>query len=159
MSRPTAWEGWGRSVRIPADSEAFRSAEVPRLALSQGTISLEVFDAALAEFVDLSREHDFLAAAAFTPSAHTVYEQWVVFEDPTIEEPLAGFSRMQREYFTRKSQELGFVFADGTPALQKAAAERRSDELLYFQWNPRYTPEGHQVFAREVAVAINSARP
>jgi hypothetical protein len=129
------------------------------VALSKGTISLDVFDAALAEFAELSGEHGFLPVVAFTPSAHTVYAEWAVFEDPAIEKPLAEFSRAQREYFARSSRELGFVFADGTPALQKAAAKRRGDELLYFQWNLHYTSAGHQVLAREIAAAIDAARP
>lgn len=129
------------------------------VALSEGRIHPEVFDEALDAYAALSREHGFLPVLAYTPSAHTAYASWVVFHDPAIEEPLAQLDRAQRDYLARKSRELGLLFVDGTPALQRAAAEKRGEELIYFQWNLHLTPAGHRVLARELATAIEAARP
>ena len=41
--------------------------------LRSGEASLEVFDEPLKEFVDLSREHEFVPIVTFTSSAHTAY--------------------------------------------------------------------------------------
>ena len=127
------------------------------VALAEGRIGLEPFDAALEEFARLSREHGFLGVVAYTPSAHTVYEAWTVFDDPAIGPPLAELDRAQRAYFARRSEELGLVFADGTPALQQAAAERLGDELLYHAWDLHLTHAGHQVLGEAIASAIVAA--
>lgn len=127
-------------------------------ALRAGTIGLDAYDDALARFLRLAEEHGFLAVVAYTPSAHTVYQEWVRFRAPEIAEPLAAFSDAQREYFARKSQELGFVFVDVTPALRAAAAEHLGDELLYYASDLHFAPAAHVIVARELAEAIGPLR-
>lgn len=132
-------------------------------AVLEGRVVLGVFDAALRSFVELADEHGFRPVVAYSPSAHTAYVEDVVFEDPTVAAPLAGYSRALRAYLARSAEELGFLFVDATPALQAAAAGSRQEDLLYFPTNLHFTPAGHRVMAEEIARALAeapvSARP
>lgn len=123
--------------------------------LAEGKPGLEVFDAALQEFVDLARASDFIPIVAYTPSAYTAYDAFVRFADPEITSIMRSYSKRQRAYFDGRARELGYRFLDLTPALQRAAA---SDDhvLLYFATNVHLTQRGHRVVARELAFLINS---
>ena len=55
----------------------------------------------------------------------------------------------------RKAGELGFVFVDLIPPLQKAAAELQDRELLYNPANVHWTIKGNRVVAEALARAIH----
>lgn len=123
--------------------------------LAEGKPGLEVFDAALKEFVDLSRTNHFLPIVTYTPSAYTAYDAFVRFADPEITSIMRSYSKRQRRYFAEESRELDYRFLDLTPAFQRAAASDDHD-LLYFATNVHLTQRGHRVVARELASLIKN---
>jgi len=133
-----------------ADESEVRMA----LRLKDGDIDLSVFDAALADFMALAHRHGFTPLVTYSPSAYTAYADFVEFDDPSLTELMPWFSRTQRDYFAHKSRELGFTFVDLTPALQAAAWERQSRDLLYHPINVHFTIAGHRVVAETLAAAV-----
>jgi hypothetical protein len=129
-----------------ADLDEANYAEI----LWQGIGPLGLFDAALASFVQLGRDHDFIPVVAYTPAAYTAYESQVRFVDTSLEQIMPFFSNKQRLYFKRKSKEMGFLYVDLTKAMQAAAARHGPRQLLYFPINRHLTPSGHRVVAREI---------
>lgn len=142
---------------VPFNESNADSDEVDfAFAVVEGRIDLGVFDAALESFVQIAAQYGFRPVVAYSPSAHTAYANEVVFEDPEIAAPLAGYSRALRSYLARSAEELGFVFVDSTRAFQAAAAKSGPADLLYFPTNLHYTPAGHRVFAETVARSFES---
>ncbi|MBI1878975.1 MAG: hypothetical protein HYR94_12285 [Chloroflexi bacterium] len=113
---------------------------------------------ALINFVQLSKQHDFMPLVTYTPSAHTAYAAQVIFEDPTLSELMPWFSQQQRNYFKEKGEELGYLFVDLTPALQAAAQTNTSAELLYTRTDLHLTPEGHVVVAKAINQALQDLK-
>ncbi len=124
-------------------------------ALWDGTVMLaDMFDAALRDFVDLSRNKGFAPVVTYSPSAYTTYGEYVRFSDPDLEPIMRAYSKMQRDYFSNSADRFGYLFIDLTPALQEAAGSLRADELLYFPTNVHYSATGHRVVANAIAHAL-----
>ena len=118
-------------------------------------IDTKAFDLALDNFMQLSREHNFIPIVSYTPSAHTTYQENVVFRDPQLTSLMPWFSHEQRKYFKRKGEDLGYRFIDLTPGLQSVAQEYTSPEkLLYYQTNLHLTKYGHTVVAKTLSGVI-----
>ena len=139
----------------PLRYEIHRDGEIDyALAVLDGRVDLDVFDAALQSFVELADEHGFQPVVSYSPSAHTVYKESIVFEEPDVEAPLAQYSQALRNYLTRAADEFGFLFVDATAAMQAAADGSRRADLLYFPTNLHFTPAGHRLLAEQIAEAL-----
>jgi lysophospholipase L1-like esterase len=147
-------------LELPGASVAFnpengdRDEVVQARLLERGEVDLSLFDPPLARFAALAREHGFAPVVAYTPSAPTVYAEWVRFADPSIGPPLAAASAAQRAWLARRCAELGLRFVDLTEALRAAAREARGRELLYFPTNLHLTQAGHRVVAERLAEVV-----
>jgi len=113
-------------------------------------------DNALESFVKLSRQHNFIPVVAYTPSAHTVYESYAIFDDPTLKDTLKSFSYLQREYFKMKGEEMGYIFIDLTPYLQSAASSSKSQNLLYYRTNLHLTRYGNGIIAKALRESMKN---
>ncbi len=122
--------------------------------IRRGEVAFDRFDAVLESFARLAREHGFTPVLAVSPSAYTVYADFVRFDDPELTELMPWFSRTQREYLRAAAGRLDIPFVDLTAPLQEAARERRGRELLYFPINVHYTAAGHRVVAETLAKVI-----
>jgi len=105
-------------------------------------------EAALQTFVKLSRQHNFIPIVTYTPSAHTAYADYVIFDDPALAELMPWFSQEQRRFIEEQSQTLGFTFIDLTPAIQAAARANGAQRLLYDPRDLHLTLSGHTVIAQ-----------
>lgn len=122
--------------------------------LRRGDVQLSAWDAALARFVALGREHDFLPVVSYAPSAYTAYADFVTFEDEALVTLMPWFSATQRAWLRQKAEELGFAFIDLTPALQAGARRLQEEELLYYPANVHYAPSGHRLVGDALAPAL-----
>ena len=125
------------------------------LMLKAGEIDYSPFDEALENFARLAAEYGFTPVLSYAPSAYTAYADYVDFDDPALSELMPWFSRSQHDYLRDKAGELGFVFVDLVPPLQKAAAELQDRELLYNPANVHWTIKGNRVVAEALARAIH----
>lgn len=119
--------------------------------LTEGQLGTDLLDEALRGFLDLALERRFVPLVVYVPSAYTAFENLSRFEDPEVAAPLHAYSQALREYFQRKSEELGYRYVDTTPVMQRASQGLPSDKRLYFHSNVHLTPRGHEVVARLVA--------
>ena len=119
-------------------------------------IEFNVFNNALESFVKLSRQHNFIPVVAYTPSAHTVYDSYAIFDDPTLKDTLKSFSYLQREYFKMKGEEMGYIFIDLTSSLQSAASSSKSQNLLYYRTNLHLTRYGNEIIAKTLSESIKN---
>jgi hypothetical protein len=124
--------------------------------LAAGAVALDLFDPAVDRFATLAREHGFSGVVAYAPAAYTAYAEFVTFEDPSLADLMAAFSRSQRDHLRDVCAARGLPFVDLTSPLQAAARERGRTELLYFPINVHYTPAGHRVAADALAAAIGA---
>jgi hypothetical protein len=124
--------------------------------LRAGESSLELYDQALETFAALAREHGFLPILSYAPSAFSAYAEFVEFLDPGIAELMLWFCDSQREHLRRKSEELGLVFVDLTPALRRAARELQAAELLYRPISVHPSRAGYETVAKTVAEVLAS---
>jgi hypothetical protein len=113
-----------------------------------------VVEEALRSFVELSQQHGFVPIVTYTPSAHTAYADYVIFDDPTLNDLMPWFSHLQREFLKQKGTKLGYVFIDLTPHLQAAAQTYGSQNLLYYRYDLHLTPTGHHVVAEAISKAL-----
>ena len=120
-------------------------------ALTGGEASLDVMTEGLARFVELAGAHGFQPVVLYTPSAYTAYADLVEFADSSLSEVMAEYSKTQRRFLAEKAQALGFTLIDLVPDLQRAAAARGADEMLYFPRSIHLTKLGHKVVAEIVA--------
>ncbi|NJN96496.1 MAG: hypothetical protein HC875_21510 [Anaerolineales bacterium] len=111
---------------------------------------------ALATFVELSKQNDFVPIVTYTPSAYTAYADNVKFNDPALQELMPAFSAYQYKFLKTEGQNLGYTFIDLTPALQVAARIKGSTDLLYFPVNRHLTPSGHAVIAEELSRSLQN---
>ena len=146
-------------ISIPFNSENVDRDEVQSARyMTTLQTSSEVLDAiedALKTFVDLSEQYDFVPVVTYTPSAHTAYVEYVVFDDPNLTGLMPSFSHEQRQYLNAKSKELGYVFIDFTPSLQAAAQANGPQKLLYYPLDLHLTPAGHAAVANILNQALN----
>jgi len=148
------------TLRFPSQHVRFNRSNTDRdeitlaRALANGEVRLDVFDAALARFVELSRQHSFVPVVSFSPSAYSAYADFVEFQDPRLTDLMSGYDRAMRDYFAAGASRFGYRFVDETPALRAAARELGPDRLLYFPYNLHFTPEGHRVVAELLAREI-----
>jgi hypothetical protein len=119
--------------------------------LGHGAADVDVFDDAMAGLAALAAAERFRVVLAYTPAAYTAYGARVRFHTGDIAETMKLYSLRQREYFKRKSAELGFEFADMTEPLVVAAEDAEQREPLYFRTNSHLTARGHAVIARALA--------
>lgn len=124
--------------------------------LKSGKIDFSVFDNALSDFVGLASKHGFTPIVAYSPSAYTGYAEFVEFLDPSLTELMPWFSRTQREYLRVKGSELGYLFVDLTPALQKAGRVLQEKELMYHPVNVHFTMKGNRIVAETLAETIST---
>lgn len=124
-----------------------------------GQLGTGLFDRALEAFAASSREHGFVPVLVYLPSAYTAFEGMSRFEDPAIEATLRAYSGSLREYFARRSSELGLRYIDTTPAMQAASRVEPSQRRLYFRTNVHLTQQGHELVARLVAQELADQRP
>jgi hypothetical protein len=122
--------------------------------LKNGQISLDLWAPPLAAFKELSVSNGFIGIVSYTPAMHTAYAHTAVFEDPVSGDLVRTMSRMQRDWLSKKSAELGLLYVDLTPAFQKAANE---GPLTHFPVNVHLTAYGHRVSATEWASIISKA--
>jgi hypothetical protein len=124
--------------------------------LKSGKIDFSVFDNALSDFVGLASKHSFTPIVAYSPSAYTGYAEFVEFLDPPLTELMPWFSRAQREYLRVRGSELGYLFVDLTPALQKAERVLQERELMYHPVNVHFTMKGNRIVAETLAETIST---
>jgi hypothetical protein len=132
-----------------ADRDELRLAVV----LDQGLIDLEVFDEALATFIQLAKDDGFLPVITYSPSAHTAYVNNIEFAEPSAGPVLARYSARLRDYFRDAADRFGVPFLDLTPDLEAAIAAHGSAQvarLLYFPDTVHYSAEGHRIVAEAV---------
>jgi hypothetical protein len=142
-------------VRIPFnvdndDASEVRSARM----LREGGISLAAVDDALERYEALSRDHEFTPILAYSPSAYSAYADFVEFRDPALAELMPWFHAEQLAYLAGRARELGLVFIDLTPPLQRAARARQQRDLLYDPLNVHYTASANRVVAEELARVV-----
>jgi hypothetical protein len=113
-------------------------------------------ETAFQEFVTLSRQHNFVPIVTYTPSAHTAYTDYAIFDDPTLTELMPWFSQEQRRFIEEQSQTLGFTFIDLTPALQEAARANEAQRLLYDPRDLHLTVAGHTVIAQALSQQLQT---
>ena len=118
----------------------------------------ESVEDALRTFVELSQQYNFTPIVSYTPSAHTAYADYVIFDDPALTNLMPWFSQMQRDYLAKMSNELGYTFIDLTPALQTAAQVKGSQDLLYYRYDLHLTPSGHAVVAKALSQTLNELK-
>lgn len=127
--------------------------------LLSGEISTDLYSQALSDFIALSKEHGFLPIVVYLPSAHTVYSQYVVFENEKLRKPLDEFSTKQRNFFKDKAEELKYIFIDTTEALKKESENYTTeDRLLYYPTNLHFTKYGHEVVADTIIRSLIEAQ-
>ena len=119
-------------------------------------VDLNVFNDALESFVKLSKQHKFIPVVTYTPSAHTVYASYVIFDDPRLKDTMKRFSDLQREFFKIKGKETSYIFIDLTPSLQSAASSGKSQNLLYYRTNLHLTRYGHEIIAETISESIKN---
>lgn len=125
--------------------------------LTSGQIDLDVFSAALQEFVALSEVNNFVPILSYTPSAYTAYADIVEFDQAELNEIMPEYSQQLRNYFAAQAADLGIAFIDLTPVLQAAAPDYTTPKnLLYYQTNRHFTRYGHAVVAKALAEAVSS---
>jgi len=122
--------------------------------LRAGELDLELLTEALAAFAALAREHDFTAVLSYSPSAHTAYREYTVFDDPANKEILTWFSGEQRRYFKRVAGDLDLIFVDLTPHLQAAITSVDPERLLYYPTTMHYTAAAHALVATVLSEAL-----
>jgi hypothetical protein len=145
----------GKVIRFNSgNTDAEEVVQAKRLQAQE--LDLGIFTEALRSFVDLSRRNGFVPLVTYTPSAHTVYAAKVVFDDPALNDLMPWFSRMQRDFFKTRGDELGYIFIDLTPSLQAAALSGGSDDLLYYTSNLHPTAHGHRVIAEGISQALKN---
>ena len=126
--------------------------------LTSGQIELDVFSAALREFVALAEANNFVPILSYTPSAYTAYADVVEFDQAALNEIMPEYSQQLRDYFAAQAADLGIEFIDLTPVLQAAAPDYTTPEkLLYYQTNRHFTRYGHAVVAKALAKAVSDA--
>ncbi|MBN1994185.1 MAG: hypothetical protein JW953_15915 [Anaerolineae bacterium] len=113
---------------------------------------------ALATFVELSQTYNFVPVVTYTPSVHTAYADQVVFDDPALKDLMPWFSQVQQEYLQQMANKQGYIFIDLTPALQAAAQEKGSSDLLYYRYDLHLTPSGHAVIAKVISQALDDLK-
>ena len=119
--------------------------------LRDGAAGVDVFDDAMDGLAALAEAEGFRVVLAYTPAAYTAYGVRVRFHARDVADTMRLYSARQREYFTRKSAELGFEFVDLSGPLGTAAADPGSREPLYFRTNSHLTARGHAVVAEALA--------
>jgi hypothetical protein len=119
---------------------------------------LQSIEEALRTFVALAQAHGFAPVVTYSPSAHTAYADTIIYEDDSLYELMSWFSNEQRAFFQEKGQELGYTFIDLTPALQAAAQDNSSEDLLYSRADLHFTPRGHRVAAQAMSQALQELK-
>lgn len=119
-------------------------------------VDFNVFNDALESLVKLSKLHNFIPIVTYTPSAHTAYASYVIFDDPTLKDALKRFSDLQREFFKMEGMEKGYIFIDLTPSLQSAASSSKSQNLLYYRTNLHLTRYGHDIIAKTLSESMKN---
>jgi len=117
-------------------------------------ISLDLFNDALKEFVNLSEQHDFIPIIVYIPSAHVAYKKHVVFNDQEIKNIMFEFDSLQRKYFAQMANEVGYVYNDLSSTLQDRAEKLGVDDLLYYRRNLHLSVLGHKEVAKAVSTTI-----
>ncbi|MGH7901013.1 MAG: hypothetical protein ACRENZ_04680, partial [Thermodesulfobacteriota bacterium] len=145
----------GKSIPFNLENSDLDEVLHARLLLEK-EIGFDVFTEALKIFVRLSKEHNFIPIVIYTPSAHTTYAAYVVFNDPTLADVMQLFSNSQREFFRMKGKELGYVFIDLTPSLQAAALSSNSQNLLYYRTNLHITKQAHEIIAKTLSESMQN---
>lgn len=129
-------------------NNADKDEVVHALLLHQKTLTLEPFEDAMLNFVQLARHHEFIPIVAYTPSAYTAYAEFVRFEDEKLNTVMPKYSRDLRQYFSTGASHFGYHFIDLTLALQDAARSFGPTRLLYFPANRHLSVEGNKVVAK-----------
>lgn len=143
--------------RKNADADEVLMARLLRdQALDPGV--LQSIQEALRTFVALSKEYGFVPVVSYSPSAHTAYADSIIYEDDSLYELMPWFSNQQRTFFQEKGEELGYQFVDLTPALQAAAWDNSSEDLLYSRADLHFTPRGHRVAAEALSRALQELK-
>jgi hypothetical protein len=125
--------------------------------VASGNLGFDLFNEGLKQFTEIAKSHHFIPIVTYSPSVHTGYQDFAVFEDTSLTNILKPFSQKQRAYFKEKGSELGYCFVDLTPAFRKAApAYNHPDKLLYYQSSLHLTRFGHEVIASEISRVIDS---
>lgn len=119
---------------------------------------LQSIEEALRTFVGLSQTHGFVPVVSYSPSAHTAYADSIIYEDDSLYELMSWFSNEQRTFFKEKGVELGYKFIDLTPALQAAARDNGSEDLLYSRADLHFTPRGHRVAAEAMSQVLQELK-
>ena len=119
--------------------------------LRVGAADVDVFDDAMDGFAALAKAEGFRVVLAYTPAAYSAYGARVRFHTRDVADTMKLYSSRQREYFARKSAELGFEFVDMSGPLGVAAADTSTSAPLYFRTNSHLTPHGHAVVAEALA--------
>lgn len=106
-------------------------------------INFLLFDDGLENFLSLAKLYNFKPIVTYIPSAHTAYDKYSNFEEVEYKTLLANFSKRQRNYFKKRSMDLGYQFIDTTSLLQQAIEKKSFTELLYYPYNLHLTAQGH----------------
>ena len=110
--------------------------------IAAGEINFDVFDAALASFSRLAKEHAFIPVVSYLPSAYSAYRQDVRFRDTQVGRDVLGNADAQRAWFKQAAIRHKLYFIDMTEAFVEAVKTR---PLTHFPANVHFTSEGHRV--------------
>jgi lysophospholipase L1-like esterase len=131
------------------------------IAVAENLLSLDVFDDAFKEFARLAEAHGFTPVVTYTPSAHTAYAKYAVFDAPWVGAIMRQYSDKLRAVVGERTRRLGLPFLDLTPLLQQEIERQgpaRADKLLYYPGSVHYSVEGNRVAAREIAKFIEGLK-
>jgi hypothetical protein len=132
------------------DGDELRSAQD----LLAGKLSPDFYEAPLRRFVDLSKQYNFVPVVIYVPAAYTVYQPGIAFEDPSISEAMAAYSKIQSDWLADEAALIGYRFVDATSALQAKGPEA---PLLYFPSDMHLTAAGHRALAEAVQGEVSAA--
>jgi hypothetical protein len=149
----------GRTIDFNPENVNQREVRLAQ-ALREKRIPAGVFkdlEQALKDFVVLAQAHHFVPVVVYTPSAYTVYQDHVVFNDTGLRDLMPWFSRQQREFF-KSRQALGYRYLDLTLPLQIEATRVAPGVLLYHRHDLHLSRSGHAAVARSLQDFLNDAR-
>jgi hypothetical protein len=120
--------------------------------LHEGRIQANFYAEPLKTFVDIARQKHFVPLVMYVPTAYTVYQKSVEFEDKSIKDLMREYSQIQQDWLAENAKQIGYEFFDPTMDLQQRAF---TDPLLYFPSDLHPTPAGHKALAEVMAPAVS----
>ncbi|MEP7171927.1 MAG: hypothetical protein ABI705_00425 [Aestuariivirga sp.] len=140
----------GTTVNMNAangDLDELKSA----LKLQEGEIQPDLYTEPLTEFVKFARQSQFVPLVVYVPTAYTVYQNTIEFQDESLENLMREYSKVQQDWLAKNSKQIGYAFVDPTVDMQQRAS---TGPLLYFPSDLHPTPAGHKALAETIAPTV-----